>query len=98
MISDKRRREILSELREDGRRFAEAWRLASAYRKAGDKLMARYFMKSVKIKRRKHSPEEKAWVMEIAHKRFMELAAEAAERRRQGLPPIESEYKKPSIH
>jgi len=47
MISDKRRREILKELGEDARQFAEGWRLASAYGKAGDTKMRDYFMNSI---------------------------------------------------
>jgi hypothetical protein len=98
MISDKRRREIMRELKEGTKEFAEAWRLASAYGKAGDTKMRGYFMRSVKTKRRKRTPEEKAWVMQLARESLHRLLLREAERREQGLPPIETEYKKPSIH
>jgi hypothetical protein len=98
MITYKRRREILSDMKEGTKEFVEAWRLAGAYGKAGDTVMRDYFMKSVKGRKSKLvlSPEEKAWVIELANKRFMELAAQDAERRQQGLPP--PEYKLPSFH
>jgi hypothetical protein len=96
MISDQRRREILREMKEGAKEFAEAWRLAAAYRKAGNIKMAKYFMNSVKVKRRKRTPEETAWILELAEESFHRIARKEAERREQGLPP--SEYKLPSFH
>src|SRR6516165_7534732 len=84
MISEKRRREIISEFGKDAKRFAEAWRLASAYAQAGDMVMHDFFMAIMQPSRFQHTPEEKAWVqasmMEGASKRRKELLAEAAER------------------
>ena len=89
-VSFKRRHEIAQEAKE----FAEAYKLAVVYARAGDTEMANFFLNSVKLNR--SSPEEKAWIIEQAQKRMYELLARDHERRQQGLPP--SETKKPSLH
>jgi len=82
MISEKRRREILRELGEDARQFAEGWRLASAYGKAGDTKMRDFFMNSImQPSRLPHTAEEKAWLkssfMEQASKRLKEIPSKS---------------------
>ena len=99
MLTDKRRREIIRQWREGAKEFAEAWRLAGAYGRAGDTKMRDYFMRSVKTKRTKlHTPEEKALVFELARESLERVMRKEAERREQGLPPIETTYTKPTIH
>lgn len=91
MNSSKRR-----EIAQEAKRFAEAFRLADAYAKAGDKMMAAYFRNSIAIKRCKYDPAEAASIMEAARKRIQELLARDHERQLQGLPPPEN--KKPQFH
>ena len=88
IINAKRRREVAQE----AKKFGEAYKLASAYGKAGNTDMAKIFINSVKISK----ASETTWLIRQALRRMHELAAEDNERREQGLP--RPEYIKPQIH
>jgi hypothetical protein len=89
-ISLKRRRELIKEANE----YAQAFRYAVAYGKAGDTETAKVLLDAVKFS--ELSPEDSEWLKSQTQKWISNVLRKYREREMQGLP-AEPEHKKPTL-
>ena len=87
----KRKRSLTEEISD----FAAYWQVASVYAKAGNMAMAKRILDAAPVPS-KRSPEQEARLLQQACEAIRHFQARDAERRLQGLPPLEPDT--PQFH